>query len=173
MIFFIKRFFTVLVARNKEFLRDHSALGWNLLFPILVIFGFAYAFSSGSQDVFKVAWVSNEEKVSTEQEFEKILQEHHIAYEKNYRIGNRLYDFVVGSYVIEIDGPYHREYMFHGDQTMTIEQRKVLLEKIKLRDAIKTQIAINHGYKVFRIDVGNKLPDNWYEVLKIQGWDIF
>ncbi|MBI2712403.1 MAG: ABC transporter permease [Bdellovibrio sp.] len=67
----MKRFFTVLVARNKEFIRDQSALGWNLLFPILVIFGFAYAFSSGSQDVFKVSWVSQEEKVSTANEFEK------------------------------------------------------------------------------------------------------
>lgn len=51
----IKRFLAILNARNKEFLRDRAALGWNFLFPVLVVFGFAFAFGNGSQDVFKVA----------------------------------------------------------------------------------------------------------------------
>lgn len=55
---FISRFLSLLSARNKEFLRDRSALGWNLLFPVIVVFGFAFAFSGGSQDQYKVA-VSN------------------------------------------------------------------------------------------------------------------
>ncbi len=52
-----KRFWAIWSARNKEFLRDRSALAWNFLFPILVIFGFAFAFSGRSQDVFKVGTV--------------------------------------------------------------------------------------------------------------------
>lgn len=50
----MKKFLSVLIARNKEFTRDRASLAWSLLFPILVIFGFAFAFSESSQNVFKV-----------------------------------------------------------------------------------------------------------------------
>lgn len=49
-----KRFYAVLKARNYEFIRDKSALGWNFLFPILIVAGFAFAFSDKSIDVYKV-----------------------------------------------------------------------------------------------------------------------
>ena len=49
-----RRFFAVLKARNFEFVRDKSALGWNFLFPILIVAGFAFAFSDKSIDVYKV-----------------------------------------------------------------------------------------------------------------------
>jgi ABC-type multidrug transport system permease subunit len=52
---FWTRFVSVLHARNKEFFRDRSALGWNILFPVLVILGFGFAFGGGNQDIFKVA----------------------------------------------------------------------------------------------------------------------
>jgi ABC-type multidrug transport system permease subunit len=51
----LKRFWAVLTARNIEFIRDRSALAWNFMFPVIVVFGFAFAFSGGSQDLFKVA----------------------------------------------------------------------------------------------------------------------
>lgn len=51
----LKRFWAVLNARNKEFYRDHGSLGWNFLFPVIVVFGFAFAFSGGNEEVFKVA----------------------------------------------------------------------------------------------------------------------
>lgn len=50
----IRRFLAVLIGRNKEFLRDRGALGWNLLFPFFVVFGMAFAFNGKNQDVFKV-----------------------------------------------------------------------------------------------------------------------
>jgi ABC-type multidrug transport system permease subunit len=50
----MRRFWAVLIGRNKEFLRDRGALGWNLLFPFFVVFGMAFAFSDKAQDVFKV-----------------------------------------------------------------------------------------------------------------------
>ena len=53
----MRRFWAVLIARNKEFLRDRGALGWNLLFPFFVVFGMAFAFSDKAQDVFKVGVV--------------------------------------------------------------------------------------------------------------------
>ncbi|MEW5755850.1 MAG: ABC transporter permease [Pseudomonadota bacterium] len=53
MIF--KKFLSILSARNKEFLRDRSALAWNILFPALIVAGFAFAFSGEGQDQYKVA----------------------------------------------------------------------------------------------------------------------
>lgn len=50
----LRRTWAVFVARNKEFLRDRGALGWNLLFPLFVVFGMAFAFSGRGQDVFTV-----------------------------------------------------------------------------------------------------------------------
>jgi len=53
----MRRFWAVLIGRNKEFLRDRGALGWNFIFPFLVVFGMAFAFSDKGQDVFKVGVV--------------------------------------------------------------------------------------------------------------------
>ncbi|MCG8426196.1 MAG: ABC transporter permease [Chromatiales bacterium] len=50
-----QRFLAVLKARNMEFMRDKSALSWNLIFPILVVMGFAFAFNTDNGDLFKVA----------------------------------------------------------------------------------------------------------------------
>ena len=50
----LKRFYAVLMARNNEFLRDRSALAWNILFPALIVAGFAFAFSGTPLDQFKV-----------------------------------------------------------------------------------------------------------------------
>ena len=50
----IHRFLAALHARNMEFLRDRSSLGWNILFPFLLVFGLAILFSGGDRDLFKV-----------------------------------------------------------------------------------------------------------------------
>ena len=51
----MKRFLAVLHARNMEFIRDKSALGWNILFPLLLVLGFAAVFSGEPRPMFKVA----------------------------------------------------------------------------------------------------------------------
>lgn len=56
----MKRFLAVLSARNKEFIRDRSSLVWNLLFPILVIGGFAFAFSGSGQEQYKIGIIGDE-----------------------------------------------------------------------------------------------------------------
>jgi ABC-type multidrug transport system permease subunit len=50
----IRRFFAALQARNLEFLRDHTALGWNLIMPVLIVMGFAFAFTTGQEELYKV-----------------------------------------------------------------------------------------------------------------------
>ncbi|MCB1919789.1 MAG: ABC transporter permease [Candidatus Competibacteraceae bacterium] len=49
-----RRFWAVLICRNREFLRDRSTLTWNLLFPVSLIAGFAFAFSGPGLDLYKV-----------------------------------------------------------------------------------------------------------------------
>ncbi|MCU7827480.1 MAG: ABC transporter permease [Candidatus Thiodiazotropha sp. (ex Myrtea sp. 'scaly one' KF741663)] len=51
----LRRFLAALQARNLEFLRDRTALGWNFIMPVLIVMGFAFAFSTGHQDLYKVA----------------------------------------------------------------------------------------------------------------------
>ena len=50
----LKRLLAVFVARNKEFLRDRAAMGWNLVFPVLIVAGFAFAFSGEPAPLYKV-----------------------------------------------------------------------------------------------------------------------
>ncbi len=52
--FRFKHFFAVLAARNTEFFRDRAALAWNILFPVLIVAGFAFAFSGDQIDLYKV-----------------------------------------------------------------------------------------------------------------------
>ncbi|KPK11734.1 MAG: ABC transporter permease [Acidithiobacillales bacterium SG8_45] len=67
-----KRLLAVFIARNKEFLRDRSALAWNILFPVLIVGGFAIAFSGESMDVYKVAlYQDNGNEQAAGQEFLK------------------------------------------------------------------------------------------------------
>ncbi|HEC29463.1 MAG TPA: ABC transporter permease [Gammaproteobacteria bacterium] len=55
----MKRFLAVFHARNLEFMRDRAALGWNLLFPVLLVFGFAFLYSDSSKDLYKVGIYNN------------------------------------------------------------------------------------------------------------------
>jgi len=48
-------------ARSLEFLRDRSALGWNIAFPVLMVGGFALIFSGPGQPLFKVAVLAQAE----------------------------------------------------------------------------------------------------------------
>ena len=50
----IKRFFAVVKARNIEFFRDRSSLGWNLAFPVLLLVGLSFIFSGDGRAAYKV-----------------------------------------------------------------------------------------------------------------------
>ena len=50
----MKRFLAVLHARNMEFIRDRSSLGWNIFFPLLLVLAFAAVFSGEPKPLFKV-----------------------------------------------------------------------------------------------------------------------
>ncbi len=62
----IRRFLAVTKARNIEFMRDKSALGWNLFMPVLLVAGFAFIFSDQGSTQYKVAVVQKSNSDSTE-----------------------------------------------------------------------------------------------------------
>ena len=55
----MKKFLAVLHARNMEFIRDKSSLGWNIFFPLLLVLGFAAVFSGEPPAMFKVGVIGD------------------------------------------------------------------------------------------------------------------
>ena len=53
------RIYALFVARNTEFFRDRAALAWSVLLPVLIIIGFAYAFTEENPEKFKVALIAS------------------------------------------------------------------------------------------------------------------
>lgn len=53
----VQRFWAVFVARNLEFFRDRSTFVFNLILPIAMVFGFAFAFPGDGGTSFKVGTV--------------------------------------------------------------------------------------------------------------------
>ena len=52
------RFFAVFKARNIEFFRDRSSLGWNLFFPVLLLVGLSFIFSGDGRASYKIGVVN-------------------------------------------------------------------------------------------------------------------
>jgi ABC-2 type transport system permease protein len=50
----IARIWIMFLARTREFYRDRGGLAWNILFPLMIIGGFAFAFSGGGQKAYKI-----------------------------------------------------------------------------------------------------------------------
>src|SRR5450759_238245 len=63
-ISFMKRFLAILHARNMEFIRDRSSLGWNILFPLLLVAGFAFVFSGEPKDLYKVGVLGDSSRLT-------------------------------------------------------------------------------------------------------------
>lgn len=54
----LRRILAVTRVRNLEFLRDRSSVGWNIVLPILLVFGLAAIFSNADRALFKIAVLS-------------------------------------------------------------------------------------------------------------------
>jgi len=65
----MKRFLAILRARNIEFVRDRSALGWNLAFPGLLILAMWGMFSGGDRNLYVVGVVAPSGEITVEHPF--------------------------------------------------------------------------------------------------------
>ncbi len=62
----IRRFLAVLHARNIEFVQDRSTLGWNVILPVVLVFGLATVFSSPYRTMYKVGVLSDAAELAQE-----------------------------------------------------------------------------------------------------------
>lgn len=74
----MKRFLAALIARNREFLRDRTAVSWNIVMPVLIVMGFAFAFTTDSPDLFKVGLVGQTQQAAPQ--LEQFLATQHIRF---------------------------------------------------------------------------------------------
>ena len=51
---YITRFIALIHARNLEFFRDRSAFVWNIVFPVVLVVLFSFAFSDENKQLYKV-----------------------------------------------------------------------------------------------------------------------
>lgn len=56
----LRRMKAVFVARNLEYLRDRASFGWNLVFPVLIVFALAVVFSGPPKALFTVTTIGQE-----------------------------------------------------------------------------------------------------------------
>jgi ABC transporter DrrB family efflux protein len=57
----MRTFYAMFKARSMEFVRDRGTFFWNLLFPIILVFGFSFAFSDQGTTNFKVGVLGSPE----------------------------------------------------------------------------------------------------------------
>ncbi len=60
----LKRIWLLLISRNKEFYRDKSGFGWNILFPFLIIVGFSLLFSQDGKKQYKIGIITGKAATS-------------------------------------------------------------------------------------------------------------
>lgn len=74
----LRQFFAMFKARTMEFVRDKGSFYWSLLFPIFLVFGFAFAFSGSGSPMFKAGVIGTSDPSL---EFMKTPQIQFIAYD--------------------------------------------------------------------------------------------
>ncbi len=84
----LNRFIAVFKARNIEFFRDRSSLGWNLFFPILLLVGMSLIFSGDGRPAYKVGVVELARSVDSSAQMNAQQSE------KNNFINTRFIDFI-------------------------------------------------------------------------------
>lgn len=135
------KFRAIFHARNMEFLRDRGTLIWNIAFPVLLVFGFAFAFGGGGDTVFTVGYLGER---PADLEFFTLDAVEYVGYDDRdeglervrYHQIDLLVDVPAGAYYINessTNGPLVRELLtsMHGDR---FEQQTVTGRPIRYVD---------------------------------------
>jgi len=128
-----KRLLGLLSTRNKEFFRDRSSLGWNILMPVLIVAGFSFAFSGDIGKQFKVGVVN---KLSATAQAKQFLGLKHIEF-----------------YLVAAD----EQEIKHAINKVQRHQVDMLLDATKQQYWINTESP--KGYLVEKILLGLGRPD--------------
>jgi ABC-2 type transport system permease protein len=63
----LKRIYAIFRARNLEFIRDRSSLSWNIIFPVVMMFGLSFIFSGGDRAQYTVGVLQQAEEIDSSQ----------------------------------------------------------------------------------------------------------
>ena len=63
----LKRIYAIFLARNLEFIRDRSSLSWNIIFPVVMMFGLSFIFSGGDRAQYTVGVLQQAEEIDSSQ----------------------------------------------------------------------------------------------------------
>jgi len=77
----LNRIIAILAARNKEFIRDRSALAWSFMLPIFLLVGFSFMFSGDGKALYKIGVLQEEltSEIDAEETSSEFLDLKHIA----------------------------------------------------------------------------------------------
>ncbi len=62
----LKRIWIIFISRNKEFYRDRSGFGWNIVFPFFIIIGFSLIFNQNDRTEYKIGFIGGENSIKKE-----------------------------------------------------------------------------------------------------------
>lgn len=57
------RIFAIFRARNIEFVRDRSSLGWNIIMPVVLMFGLSFIFGGGDRSEYTIGILQQSETI--------------------------------------------------------------------------------------------------------------
>ena len=63
----LARIYAIFAARNREFLRDRGTLAWNIVLPVVLMFGLSFAFGGEGRDAYTVGVLQEAETIDSEQ----------------------------------------------------------------------------------------------------------
>lgn len=59
----LQRIYAIFSARNREFVRDRGTMAWNLVLPVVLLFGLSFAFSGDGRDQYTVGILQDSEEL--------------------------------------------------------------------------------------------------------------
>lgn len=59
----LQRIFAIFRARNIEFVRDRSAMGWNIIMPVVLMFGLSFIFGGGDRAEYTVGILQSSDTI--------------------------------------------------------------------------------------------------------------
>jgi ABC-type multidrug transport system permease subunit len=61
----LKRIYAVFAARNREFVRDRGTLAWNIVMPVILVFGLAFVFGGEGHNQYTVGVLQSSSEIDT------------------------------------------------------------------------------------------------------------
>jgi ABC-2 type transport system permease protein len=134
-----RRIYAIFRARNVEFIRDRSSLSWNILFPVLLMFGLSFVFSSGDRALYTVGVLQTADTIDTSQHAYLDTRYFEFVVVKDRDAGFRKVERHQLDLLVEFGTPGH--YWVNPDSAKGYFAELALLQSDATKSIIKEQIS--------------------------------